>query len=105
MARDVRKMLDGSPILKRAMDFTVVEPVYGGEIKAQPVLFIEGIYATSSDFDKFESLRFDIPTPLATSIGRRLLRDIKERPNFSDPGVSLKYILEQAEPMWRKQSA
>lgn len=42
---------------------------------------------------------------MATCIGRRLLRDLKERPQFTDPTTSLTYMLEQAEPMYRAQAA
>ena len=42
-------------------------------------------------------------TPLATCIGRRLLRDIAERPEFADPATSLGYMLSEAEPAYRAQ--
>jgi hypothetical protein len=44
-------------------------------------------------------------TGLATCIGRRLLRDLRERPEFADPEISLRYMLSEAEPAYRAQRA
>lgn len=103
MAADVQELLDDQPILKRSFDFIAQEPFFNDTISPTSVIIVEGIYALSPDFDSLDSLVYEIPTPLATCVGRRLLRDIKERPNFGNPGATLKYILENAEPMYRNQ--
>lgn len=103
MSDAIQQLIHGKAIARREIDFSIVEPVYRGEISPSPVLIIEGIYAGSDDFSRFETLDYAIPTPLATCIGRRLLRDMVERPQFADPAESLRYMLEQAEPMWRLQ--
>lgn len=104
MARDLTKLRNGQSVCRRAINWAVAEPIYTDEITPVPVVIIEGIYAGHADFDTLDSLRYDIPTPLATCIGRRLLRDMRERPEFADPKKSLAYMLEQAEPAWRSQS-
>ena len=103
MAATVQRLLAGEVIPRREIDFSVVEPVYKGSIAPTPILIIEGIYARSPDLSGFSSLDYEIPTPVATCIGRRLLRDMVERPQFANPADSLRYMLEQAEPMWREQ--
>lgn len=103
MAEDMQKLLADQPILRRSFDFVSQEPVFTEIISPVPVMIVEGIYALSQDFKNLESLEYEIPTPLATCVGRRLLRDINERPTFTNLSANLKYILEQAEPMYREQ--
>lgn len=103
MAANIQKLLDGETVPRREIDFGPVEPVYKGDIAPVPVIIIEGIYARSPDLSGFSALDYEIPTPVATCIGRRLLRDMVERPQFADPAESLRYMLEQTEPMWREQ--
>lgn len=103
MATNVQRLLAGEPIPRREIDFSIAEPTYHGDITPTPVLIIEGIYARSSDLAGFNALDYEIPTPVATCIGRRLLRDMRERPQFANAEDSLRYMLEQAEPMWRNQ--
>ena len=81
-----------------------VEPVYEGIIAPSNVVIIEGIYALSPDITKQDELRYEMTTPLATCIGRRLLRDMRERPEFADPVKSLGYMLREAEPAYRRQT-
>ncbi len=103
LAKDILQLYDGKTIPRRIFDFTSEEPINNGEISPVPVIIVEGIYALSHHFDELNTLKYEIPTPIATCIGRRILRDINERPTFSNPNKNLKYILEQAEPMYRKQ--
>lgn len=100
---DLARLQNGETIERRSIDFTVAEPVINGSLQPTPVILLEGIYAGSKEFEFVSQLRIDIPTPLATCIGRRLLRDIKERPQFANPANSFAYMLSQAEPMWRTQ--
>ena len=103
LASDLQNLRQGGAIQKRWFDFTTEEPVLGEMISPQKVILVEGIYAKSPVLDNVSSLLYEIPTPLATCVGRRLLRDMRERPQFADPEKSLRYILEQAEPAYRTQ--
>lgn len=103
MAANLHNLVAGKSIPRREIDFSIVEPVYKADITPVPVIIIEGIYARSADLSEFGALDYEIPTPLATCIGRRLIRDMRERPVFADPKVNLRYMLEQTEPMWRNQ--
>lgn len=101
MARDIELLQAGQVVPRYEIDFSIAEPVLKGEISPVPVLIIEGIYAGSSDLNNISATRYDVPTPLATCIGRRLKRDLNDRPQFANPKTSLLYMIEQAEPMYR----
>ncbi|MGE5327803.1 MAG: hypothetical protein ACM3KH_00545 [Thiobacillus sp.] len=103
MGCDIQKLCDGQIIPRRIFDFMTQEPSTVGNIAPVPVIIIEGIYALSRDLDNLDSLKYEMPTPLATCVGRRIIRDMQERPNFGNPATNLKYLLEQAEPMYRQQ--
>lgn len=100
---DILRWIDGEPIQKRTIDYKTSEPVLGDEIAAPQngsVLFVEGIWARHDKFD-FANITFDVGTPLATSIGQRITRDLVTRPEFADPSSNLTYYLEHAEPAYR----
>lgn len=99
MARDLEVLKAGQPVPRRTIDFTVVEPAYHGERQPTPVLLVEGIYAGSVDIAPYCDRTYAMPTP------RRLLRDLRERPQFANPSTSLRYMLEYAEPAYRQQAA
>lgn len=104
MADDLARLASGERIAKREVDFTgIVESKIVGEIRPVDVLIIEGIYAGSPDLALFADNKYEMPTPLATCIGRRLRRDLLERPEFADATKSLRYMLEYAEPRYRAQ--
>ncbi len=103
MGHDLKLIKRGCSVPRRKIDFTIAEPTVDGEINPADVIIIEGIYAASPDVTTDGDLHFEMSTPLATCIGRRLLRDMRERPEFADPTKSLAYILEQAEPAYRAQ--
>lgn len=103
MAQDLAELQAGRPIWHRWIDFSDCEPRYDEILQPAPVIIIEGIYAASSDIAGHNHLMYEMTTPLATSVGRRLLRDLRERPQFADPVVSLGYMLSEAEPAYRKQ--
>ena len=103
MARDLELLRTGQPIYARSIDWTVAEPVLTGTIEPTDVIIIEGIYAQAPEITKGSDLQYEMTTPLATCIGRRLLRDIAERPEFADPATSLGYMLSEAEPAYRAQ--
>lgn len=103
MANDLAELQAGRPIWRRWIDFTDCEPKYDGIIQPAPVVIVEGIYAASPDVVGQGDLMYEMTTPLATCVGRRLLRDLKERPEFADPQKSLAYILNEAEVAYRNQ--
>ncbi|MGB2787220.1 MAG: hypothetical protein WBB94_02450 [Candidatus Saccharimonadaceae bacterium] len=104
LAEDLKRFSTGEVIPKLNIDFSVCEPQVTGAIGNVDVLIVEGIYAGCEDIKDLAHLYYEMTTPLATCIGRRLLRDLRERPQFANPVVSLKYMLEQAEPAYRAQT-
>ncbi len=104
LAEDLKRFSDGETIPKLHIDFSVCEPHVIGTIGDVDVLLVEGIYAGCEDIRDFAHLNYEMTTPLATCIGRRLLRDLRERPQFANPEASLRYMLEQAEPAYRAQT-
>lgn len=101
---DITRLQNGEMIQKRQFDFETEEPTYGNVVKPAPVILIEGIYARHANLAALAALRFELTTPLATCIGRRLLRDLHERPQFADAAKSLRYMLESAEPAYNSQT-
>ncbi|MBC7764262.1 hypothetical protein H7Y29_00960, partial [Microbacteriaceae bacterium] len=103
MRGDIEQLVEGRPIQSRSFDWTTAEPRYEGPIAAQPIIIIEGIYANSPVISLPENLHYEMTTGFATCVGRRLLRDLRERPEFADPEKSLHYMLNEAEPAYRNQ--
>lgn len=103
MAADLANLRAGQYIYQRQIDWTTVEPHFPGVIEPCDAIIIEGIYARSPDITSEGDLNYEMTTPLATCIGRRLLRDLRERPQFADPVKSLSYMLAEAEPAYRNQ--
>lgn len=100
---DLQQLSSGNDISQRFIDFETEEPVIGGVFEPAPVILVEGIYAHDASFDQVAQLRYEISTPLATCVGRRLLRDMSERPGFADPSYNLRYMLEVAEPSYKRR--
>ena len=105
LVEDLESYREGNTIPRLAMNWVSQDPEVSGVIKPVDVLLVEGIYAGSLEVSRLSNLEFELPTPLATCIWRRMLRDAKERPIFADYEVSLRYILEQAEPAYRAQKS
>lgn len=103
MAEDLANLQSGATIYRREIDWNTVEPHFPGVITPSDVIVIEGIYARSPDITQPGSLHYEMTTPLATCIGRRLLRDLSERPEFANPVKSLGYMLTETEPTYRTQ--
>lgn len=104
MAEDLESLKAGCTVYSREIDWTTVEPCFPGVIEPCDVIIIEGIYARAPEITSNGDLVYEMTTPLATCIGRRLLRDLRERPQFADPAESLHYMLTEAEPAYRAQS-
>lgn len=103
MSIDLARLTNGESISRREIDWSIAEPVVTGTVEPADVIIIEGIYAQSPDITNSSDLTYEMTTPLATCVGRRLLRDLRERPEFADPAKSLEYMLREAEPAYRQQ--
>lgn len=102
---DLQQLRAGNDIPQRYIDFATEEPAVSGVYKPAPVILIEGIYANDASFAHIAQLRYKILTPLATCLGRRILRDINERPGFADASHNLRYMLEVGEPAYRAHAS
>lgn len=98
---DLKQLREGLTIPKREYDFETEEPKFSGERAPADVILVEGIKAQHPLIMEAADLSFTMPTSLALSIGRRIMRDLKERPRFADPGTNLSVYLEYAEPEYR----
>jgi uridine kinase len=109
LAADIKKLNDGELVERRRFNFNTEEPELIGTIEPvneRTLILLEGIYAGSVVFSSIAHVRHEVQTPLATSIGRRLKRDFSgERVNdsLSNPGATLRYMLENAEPAYQAQ--
>lgn len=103
MADDLARLLRGEPIRGRTFDFVSQEPVMTDTIMPAPVIFIEGIHASSPDFDRFDTLDYELPTSAAESAARRILREFsgqRDQSAFPTPELLLRYIIEKVEPSY-----
>lgn len=106
LAFDLREYLEkAEPINKRRFNFQTEEPVI--EINNHPiarVILIEGLFPHSPDLKDLVDHMIEVPTGIATSVGRRILRDIQGRLNSSltTAEAILRYQLEIAEPTYQK---
>lgn len=95
----------GEPMPQRRFDFATEEPAQltEGHAKA-PVVIVEGLYPHAEALQPLLDRRIDMHTPLATSIGRRILRDMGSRLNNSLGSAEsiLRYQLETAEPTYQR---
>lgn len=105
LTEDLASYKEGAVIPRLHMDFVTQEPAVNGSIRSVDVLLVEGIYANSLEMSALSDIEFELPTPFATCVWRRMLRDAKERPEFGDFTKSFLYILTQAEPAYRAQKA
>lgn len=109
MAHDLRVLRAGKTIPRRAYNFETNEPEYRADvatIEPADVIIVEGIMANSPNLSSELDLCYEVPTPLATCIGRRVLRDVNSGRAESvggSPRDVLRYQLEIAEPEYRKR--
>jgi hypothetical protein len=101
---DIAQLEMNLPIMKRHFDFDSEEPVFDGEISStSPFVIIEGIHAGSSNLNGVRHLHFEMPTGIATSVGRDLRRlVIENRANrvFPTPESRLRYQIETVVPAY-----
>jgi uridine kinase len=106
LAGDLEKLLAGGTIEKKHFDFEREEAVVDGILRSGPFVIVEGIFAGSRDLARVRNLHYNVPTPVATTIGRDLLRLMhSDRPNNSigSPEARLQYQLETAVPTYQAQ--
>lgn len=104
MAEHIEQLKSGLPIPRHSFNFVTSEPhelIEGDVIEPAQVIIVEGIMANSPNLKLVTDLSYLVPTPLATCIGRRVLRDIRKKRAGAigrDPKRILQYQLEIAEP-------
>jgi uridine kinase len=106
MNQDLMQLQSGQPIINRYFNFASQEPIHDGVTYPADIIIVEGIYAGSKDLSTQSDLHITVPTPLTTSIGRRLARDQREgriNTSLAKPEAILRYQLEMAEPMYQQQ--
>jgi len=99
---------DKEPITKRYYDFDTQEPVKTDEIiRPAQVIILDGIHAANPLFGDIAHFRYEVPTPIATSIWRRVSRDLQtgraNGDNVNSPEKILRYMIERAEPAYQAQ--
>lgn len=104
LAEDIKLLAKGQPLLRRHFNFDTEEPQFDTIVEAAPFVLVEGLYAGSPDLACVRSLYFELPTTVATSIGRDVRRlIIEDRANraFPTPESRLKYQIETALPLYQ----
>lgn len=106
LASHLAALKSGQPIPRQRFDFPRQEAVVTGVIEPSPIIIVEGIFAGSPDLQTVRDLHFTVPTPLATTVARDLLRLVSsDRSNSSiaTPEARLRYQLETAIPTYQAQ--
>lgn len=106
LAHDLHRLARGEAIPGGHFDFASEEVVFDHMIEPRPFVIIEGLYAGSPDLASVRTLHYEIPTGIATSIGRdirRLVIDQRANRVFPSPEARLRYQLETALPLYLSQ--
>lgn len=106
LAADLEQLAEGTPLLRRHFNFETEEPSYDNVVNPSPFVVIEGLYAGSKDLAAVRDLHFELPTSIATSIGRdvrRLIIENRANRAFPTPESRLQYQIETALPLYLSQ--
>jgi len=106
LATDIARLANNESILRKHFDFASEEVVYDEQITPQPFVIIEGLYAGSKDLNDVRQLHYEVPTGIATSVGRdvrRLVLENRANGSISTPEARLRYQLETALPTYLDQ--
>lgn len=97
------QLLDGKSIPQFEFDFNTEERQEVGTINPQDydVYIVEGIKANHPIFHGIAHLSYEIPTPFATSLGQRDMRDWDQRQQFGHPRKNTLYYVNLVEPEYR----
>lgn len=107
LQRDIQLLRSRKSVPKRYFDFASQEPSIEGTITCPPgtVIIVEGIFAGSKDLQSTRNMFYEVPTPLATSLGRditRLIKSGRAHEGMRLPEERLRYMVEVGEPAYRK---
>lgn len=108
LALDLRRLkmrMPSQPLFQ--FDYATTEPVkVDGFLKPADVVLVEGIMANSPVLQEVVDKHHMVNTPVATCIGRRVLRDTldESRPVSWSGEEILKYFIEVAEPEYLKRA-
>lgn len=104
LARDIQRLQAGETITRHMFDFASEEPVVKDQValkRPTDVIIVEGIHAGSPDLAGIRQMHYQLPTSLATSLGRDIIKRFHahDRGNASiaSPEARLRYILEIGE--------
>lgn len=103
LERDLQLHAAGTPLIKRHFSFESEETILDDELPLSPFVLVEGLYAGSPHLDSIRTLHFELPTSIATSIGRDVRRlCIENRANrvFPTPESRLEYLINSALPRY-----
>ncbi len=106
LAGHIAALKSGQAIPRHTFDFPRQETVITGVVEPSPIVIVEGIFAGSPDLAPVRDLHFNVPTPIATTVARDLLRLVSsDRANSSitTPEERLRYQLETAIPTYQAQ--
>lgn len=106
LAEDITRLGQGEPILRKHFDFATEEVVYDEEIQPKPFIIVEGLFADSTDLKDVRQLHYEVPTGIATSVGRdvrRLVLENRANGSIATPEARLRYQLEVALPTYLEQ--
>jgi len=107
LSDDIARLESGESILRKHFDFATEEVVYDDEITPSPFIIVEGLYAGSPDLKAVRHLHYEVPTGIATSIGRdvrRLVLENRANGSIGTPEARLRYQLETALPTYLEQN-
>ena len=106
LADDLKKLSEGEPVMRKHFDFGTEEVVYDEIIDPRPFVIVEGLFAGSPDLQPVRHLHYEVPTGIATSVGRdvrRLILENRANGSIGSPEARLKYQLETALPTYLEQ--
>jgi uridine kinase len=107
LALDLERFAEGYPLVKRHFSFQTEEPEFEENVfPASPFVIVEGLYAGSKDLKAVRDLHFELPTGMATSVGRdvrRLVIDGRANRAFPTPQSRLRHQIETALPTYLEQ--
>lgn len=106
LARDLELFKNGEELERKYFDFEKEETIVESGYTRSPFVIIEGIHAGSPDLDAVRDNHFQMPSGIATSVGRdvrRLLIDGRANRAFPTAESRLKYQIESAIPCFLNQ--
>lgn len=104
LARELsQRKLAQAPIPRHSFNWGNQEPnAIEPSDTLSPIIIVEGIFANSPDLANLIDARYDLPTSVATCVGRRIARSLNGEQLGGMPALDeqLRYLVEIAEPTW-----